>query len=123
MNAEIAQLLLKEKQVQVDWAKNGQEGVEKFKASLGGYYDAVLMDIRMPVLDGYGALAALRKLPRPDGARVPVIAMTADAFEEDIRKAEQAGFKGYVTKPVQPEQLYQVLAQALLQAQTLSQAQ
>ena len=123
LNAEIAQLLLKEKQVQVDWAKNGKEGVEKFKASLGGYYDAVLMDIRMPVLDGYGALAALRKLPRPDGARVPVIAMTADAFEEDIRKAEQAGFKGYVTKPVQPEQLYQVLAQALLQAQTLSQAQ
>ena len=84
LNAEIATLLLKDKKMSVDWARDGQEGVAKFRDSLPGYYDVVLMDIRMPVLDGYGATAAIRKLPREDAAVVPVVAMTANAFAEDM---------------------------------------
>jgi signal transduction histidine kinase/BarA-like signal transduction histidine kinase len=113
LNAEIATLLLKDKKLGVDWAKNGQQGVEKFRDSLPGYYDVVLMDIRMPVLDGYEATAAIRKLKRADAATVPIVAMTANAFTEDMDRAEKIGMNGYVTKPISPQFLYQTLYKAL----------
>jgi len=113
---EIATLLLKDKKMSVDWARDGQEGVAKFRDSLPGYYDVVLMDIRMPVLDGYGATAAIRKLPREDAAVVPVVAMTANAFAEDMARAKAAGLSGYVTKPILPQLLYQAVHKALLAA-------
>ena len=113
LNAEIAKLLLKDKKMQVDWARNGQEGVEKFRASMQGYYDLVLMDIRMPVLDGYEALAKLRQLDREDAKKIPVIAMTADAFEEDMQKAQAVGMAGYITKPINPSQMFATLVNAL----------
>ena len=116
LNAEIATLLLKDKKMSVDWARDGQEGVAKFRDSLPGYYDVVLMDIRMPVLDGYGATAAIRKLPREDAAVVPVVAMTANAFAEDMARAKAAGLSGYVTKPILPQLLYQAVHKALLAA-------
>ena len=109
LNAEIATLLLKDKQMRVELAKNGQEGVDKFAASMQGYYDAVLMDLRMPVMDGYEATLAIRQLKRADAASVPIIAMTADAFEDDISHSEQVGMTGYVTKPIMPRVLYQTL--------------
>jgi CheY-like chemotaxis protein len=113
VNAEIAQLLLKNLQVEVDWALNGQEGVEKFQAAAPGYYAAVLMDIRMPVLDGLQATKAIRKLGRADAKTIPIIAMTADAFAETIQAAKQAGMDAYVTKPVVPATLYQTIYEQL----------
>jgi signal transduction histidine kinase/ABC-type amino acid transport substrate-binding protein/ActR/RegA family two-component response regulator len=113
VNAEIAQLLLKNMQVEVDWALNGQEGVEKFQAAAPGYYAAVLMDIRMPVLDGLQATKAIRKLGRADAKTIPIIAMTVDAFAETIQAAKQAGMDAYVTKPVVPATLYQTIYEQL----------
>jgi CheY-like chemotaxis protein len=105
---------LKDKKLNVDWARNGQEGVEKFRDSLPGYYDVVLMDVRMPVLDGYEATAAIRKLTRADAAAVPIVAMTANAFTEDMAKAQDAGMNGYVTKPISPQHLYKTLYKVLV---------
>ena len=75
--------------------------------------DLVLMDLRMPVMDGQSATRAIRALERRDAPRVPIIAMTADAFEESIREAKQAGMNGYVTKPVESAKLYRTLAQLI----------
>jgi len=97
----------------VDWVKNGKEGVEKFNGSSANYYAAILMDIRMPILDGLAATEAIRKLERQDAATIPIIAMTADAFEETIREAKQAGMNGYVTKPIVPAVFYKTIAEKL----------
>ena len=113
LNAEIAQLLLKNKKVAVDWAKDGKEGVEKFSGSEPNYYDAILMDIRMPILDGLAATEAIRNLERQDAATIPVIAMTADAFEETINEAKNAGMDAYVTKPIVPTVFYKTIAEKL----------
>ncbi len=109
MNMEIAVMLLKDKGVQTDTAENGQEGVKRFAASPEHCYDAVLMDLRMPVMDGITAARAIRALRRGDAKTVPIIAMTADAFEESIREAKDAGMNGYVTKPVEPQKLFETL--------------
>lgn len=109
MNAEIAMLLLKDKKMQVDWVKDGTEGVAKFRDSLPGYYDLVLMDLRMPKMDGYEAAKAIRILDRPDAKLVPIVAMTADAFEEDMKNAATAGMNGYITKPIDTQHLYDTL--------------
>ena len=71
--------------------------------------DVVLMDIRMPVMDGYEATRAIRALPRADAAAVPIIAMTADAFEDDVKKCREAGMNEHIAKPIDPEKLYMVL--------------
>jgi signal transduction histidine kinase/BarA-like signal transduction histidine kinase len=113
MNAEITTLLLKEKKMLVECAVNGKQGAEQFAAAPAHYYDAVLMDIRMPVMDGFQAARAIRMLAREDASLVPIIAMTADAFDESVRQAEEAGMSDYLTKPVDPQKLYQVLAEHL----------
>jgi signal transduction histidine kinase/ActR/RegA family two-component response regulator len=113
LNAEIAMLLLRDKKMQVDWAKDGAEGVAKFKDSLPGYYDLVLMDIRMPQLDGYQAAQAIRRLDRADAGTVPILAMSANAFTEDVEAALKSGMNAYVTKPVNPQQLFQTLTKYL----------
>ncbi len=113
LNAEIAAILLKEKGAAADWAKNGQEGLQRFADSAEGWYDAVLMDIRMPVMDGYAATEKIRGLPRADARTVPVIAMTADAFEEDSRHALDTGMNEYLTKPIDPDRLYRILSDAI----------
>lgn len=118
LNAEIAQLLLKNKGVTVDWAKDGQEGVNTFTSSSPGYYDLVLMDIRMPVLDGLQATQAIRNLDRPDAGTIPILAMTADAFEETIQSAKQAGMNAYITKPIVPDILYQIIVEQLQKNRT-----
>ena len=115
MNTEIASMLLKDKGVLVETAENGAVGLEKFAASPAGYYDVVLMDIRMPVMDGLVAAKRLRALKRPDAGNVPIIAMTADAFEESIREAKGAGMNAYITKPVEPQKLYSVLLECMEQ--------
>jgi CheY-like chemotaxis protein len=109
LNQEIAKALLQKKGMVVETAENGQVNREKFSASAPGYYDVILMDIRMPVLDGYEAAREIRALERPDAKSVPIIAMTAEAFADSIEKAKQAGMNDYLTKPVEPEQLFRVL--------------
>lgn len=113
MNQEIAKALLGEKNIAVDVAGNGEKGVEMFASSAPGTYDAVLMDIRMPVLDGYEASRKIRKLPRPDAAEIPIIAMTADVFADDVQKCRNAGMNGHIAKPVDPDAMFQTLSELL----------
>ncbi|MCH4158100.1 MAG: transporter substrate-binding domain-containing protein [Acidaminococcaceae bacterium] len=113
LNAEIAQLLLKNKKMQVDWAHNGLEGVEKFQQSAPNYYQLILMDMRMPVLGGLEATKTIRGLQRPDAKTIPIVAMTAEAFEETIQEAKDAGMNGYITKPIAPDLFFKTLAKLL----------
>ena len=108
LNREIVRYMLEEAGAKADYAADGQAAVEQFAASAPGTYDAILMDIMMPVLDGIGAAKAIRRLDRPD-AGVPIIAMTANAFAEDRQKTQDAGMNDYLTKPVEPVRLYAVL--------------
>lgn len=110
LNREIAQCMLEEAGICVTLAENGQQAVELIAQSQPGRFDAVLMDIMMPVLDGIGAAKAIRALGRPDTAALPIIAMTANAFEEDRQKTRAAGMNEHLTKPIQPDQLRAVLA-------------
>ena len=96
-----------------DHAENGKLAVEKFAASPQGFYDAVLMDIRMPVMDGLEATAAIRALDHPDAKTVPIIAMTANAFDEDVQRSLKAGMNVHLTKPADPEQLYTTLQELI----------
>jgi signal transduction histidine kinase/ActR/RegA family two-component response regulator len=113
LNQEIARAILEERGVTVDIAEDGQAGAERFGTSAVGYYDAILMDIRMPVMDGYQAARAVRKLDRPDSKTVPIIAMTADAFAEDVRKCLDAGMNGHVAKPIVPDRLFEELRRVI----------
>ena len=113
LNQEIAKTLLEDKGVIVDIAENGEVGVRHFSRSAVFYYDAVLMDIRMPVLDGCEATREIRALGRPDAAVIPIIAMTADAFAEDVRKFLDTGMNGHIAKPIDPDTMYKVLCGAL----------
>jgi len=111
LNAEIATLLLREQGVEVTRAENGQAAVDLFAASPEDFFHSVLMDLRMPVLDGYAAARAIRKLKRSDAQRVPIIALSADAFAENKKMALEAGMTGYLTKPIDPAKLVAVLSE------------
>ena len=100
LNQEIAAELLSQAGAAVDCAANGAEGCEKFALSSPGYYDLILMDVQMPVMNGYEATRRIRALPRKDARRVPIMAMTADAFAADIEKAREAGMDGHLAKPL-----------------------
>lgn len=110
MNREIACALLSARDLQVTTAENGQEGLRLFADSAEGEYAAILMDLRMPVMDGYAATAAIRALDRPDADTVPIIAMTADAFADDVQRALDAGMNAHVAKPIDPDRLFGTLA-------------
>ena len=99
LNWEVARELLSILELELDWAENGEICVEKFRESPAGYYDAIIMDVRMPVMDGYEATAAIRKLERAD-ADIPIIAMTADAFSEDIQRCLACGMNDHLAKPI-----------------------
>ena len=100
LNWEIASELLSERGLELEWAENGQVCLEMFQAQQPGYYDAVLMDLRMPIMTGYQATEAIRSLEREDAKTIPIIAMTADAFAEDIQKCLDAGMNAHVAKPI-----------------------
>lgn len=100
INREIAADILSMWGAAVDTACNGREGVEAFEASDPGYYDLILMDIQMPVMNGYEAVRYIRSMERADAAAIPIFAMTADAFAEDIEEAERAGMNGHLAKPL-----------------------
>nr|WP_325205036.1 response regulator [uncultured Oscillibacter sp.] len=99
LNWEVAREMLSDLEMELDWVENGQMCVAKFEESPAGYYDAILMDVRMPVMDGYEATAAIRRLERED-AEIPIIAMTADAFSEDIQKCLECGMNDHLAKPI-----------------------
>lgn len=109
LNQEIAMEMLSIIGVQVEVADNGAEAVEKFQASPEGYFDVIFMDIQMPVLDGYAATRRIRALPRADAEHVWIVAMTANAFVEDIRLSREAGMNDHCSKPVDPERLQEIL--------------
>lgn len=109
MNAEIAKALLNEMGMTVTVAGNGKLGVEAFAQSEENEFSVVLMDLRMPVMDGYEATKVLKAMNREDVKTLPIIAMTADALDDDVRKCKAAGMVAHVTKPIDPERLRQVL--------------
>ena len=115
LNIEIAQILLREKGMEVTTAEDGAAGRDLFVASAAAEYAAILMDIHMPVMDGYEATAAIRSSGHPRAASVPIIAMTADAYAEDVQKCLSAGMNAHIAKPIAPAVLYQTLADVLSQ--------
>ena len=112
LNREIAVELLQMIGITVDWAENGRAALDKFLSD-GDTYDLILMDVQMPVMDGYQATAAIRSSGHERAGTIPIIAMTADAFHEDIVKAETAGMNGHLAKPIDPELLYETVAEYL----------
>ena len=113
INAMIAVEILQERGAQIEVAENGKIAEEKFAASPAGYYDAVLMDVQMPVMDGRAAARSIRAMPRPDAQRVPIYALSADAFVEDERLSREAGMNGHLSKPVNFDELWKTLQQAV----------
>ncbi|MEG1633493.1 MAG: response regulator [Oscillospiraceae bacterium] len=106
LNIEVAKKLLNAKHFEVEVAENGLQAIEIFAQKDAGYYDAILMDIRMPVMDGITAANAIRRMRKGDAQTIPIIAMTANAFEEDIEKTKAAGMNAHIAKPIDPQLLY-----------------
>lgn len=113
INREIANAILSSLGFAVETAENGKEAVEKVASSEHGYYDAVLMDIQMPVLDGYDATRAIRSLEDEKLAKIPIVAMTANAFSEDVKKAHDAGMNGHIAKPIDVDAMVSTLREVL----------
>ena len=109
LNQEIAQSLLEMEGFLVETAENGQAALDAFGNHEPGYYDAVLMDIRMPVMDGIEATRRIRTMERPDSRTIPIIAMTANAFDQDSRKSLDSGMNGHLSKPIRVEELLRML--------------
>lgn len=110
LNSMIAQKLLERKDMIVDCAYDGREGLEKILSMPEFTYDVILMDIRMPVMNGLEATRRIRALDRKDAKSIPIIAMTANAFQEDRQASREAGMDEHLSKPIQLEQLYKTLA-------------
>ena len=113
INWEIASELLSALGLELEWAENGKICLEKFSQSPLYYYDAILMDVRMPVMNGYEATAAIRALDRKDAASLPIVAMTADAFAEDVKKCMDSGMNAHVAKPIDVKEVCRQLEKFL----------
>ncbi len=109
VNAQIAIMLLEESGASVEWAENGKIAAEMFEKSSEGYYQAILMDLRMPIMNGYEATEAIRSMKRADASTIPIIAMTADAFADDVAKCMAAGMNAHIAKPVDINNLKKML--------------
>ena len=109
VNAEIMMMVLSMREIQVDHAENGRIAVEMFEEHEEGYYDAVLMDMRMPEMDGLEATRRIRAMNRSDAKSIPIIALTANAFDEDVQHSMQAGLNAHLSKPVEPDILFETL--------------
>lgn len=109
INAQIMLKILEMKEIKADLAVNGKEAVEMFTSKPAGYYDAILMDVRMPEMDGLTATATIRSTDREDAKKIPIVALTANAFDEDVQRSLQAGMNAHISKPVQPEVLFTTL--------------
>jgi CheY-like chemotaxis protein len=114
MNSQIASRLLEKKGMIVECVPDGQAGLEKFNNSDEGYYDVVLMDIRMPVMDGLEATKFIRNLERMDSKKVPIIAMSANTHKKDVEAALSAGMSTHIGKPFDVKELYRVISLELI---------
>ena len=118
LNAEIAEAILERAGLKIERVEDGIQCVNRITKMPAGTYDMILMDIQMPKMDGYKATQAIRHLPDKDKARIPIIAMTANAFEEDKREAIAAGMDGHIAKPIQVDKLLAMLAEMIRQQET-----
>ena len=109
VNAEIMEMVLEMRGIKADIAENGRIAVEKFAEASEGHYDAILMDMRMPEMDGLEATRTIRAMDRADAKTIPIIALTANAFDEDVQRSLQAGLDAHLSKPVQPDVLFETL--------------
>jgi signal transduction histidine kinase/CheY-like chemotaxis protein len=117
INAEIMMDVLEMEDMEADHAENGKIAVDMFRDSEPGAYSAILMDIRMPVMDGLEAAASIRAMDRSDAKNIPIIALTANAFDEDVQRSLQAGMNAHLSKPVEPDHLYQTLGELIYEAE------
>ena len=117
INADIMMDVLEMKEAEADHADNGKIAFEMFRDSAPGTYSAILMDVRMPVMDGLEAAAAIRAMERSDAKTIPIIALTANAFDEDVQRSLQVGMNAHLTKPVEPDHLYQTLEELICEAE------
>ena len=117
INAEIVKKVLSIKNAEVVHASNGKQAVEEFEKSAPGTYSAILMDVRMPELNGLEATAKIRSLDRPDAKKIPIIALTANAFDEDVQRSLQVGMNAHLSKPVEPEHLFRTLEELIFEAE------
>jgi len=120
INAEIMKEIIRMREAEIDHAENGRIVLEMFANSAVRYYDAILMDVRMPEMDGLEATEAIRALDREDAKTVPIIAMTANAFDEDVQRSLQVGMNAHLSKPVEPEHLYQTLEELIWEADQIN---
>ena len=109
INAEIMKELMKTREIEVEVAENGRIAVNMFAEHPAGYYDAILMDMRMPEMDGLTATTTIRAMGRDDAKHIPIIALTANAFDEDVQQSLQAGLNAHLSKPVEPDNLFNTL--------------
>ena len=109
INAEIIMMVLSMKEIDADLAVNGRIAVDMFAEHDAWYYDAILMDMRMPEMDGLEATRIIRSMDREDAKEIPIIALTANAFDEDVERSMQAGLNAHLSKPVEPEVLFETL--------------
>ncbi|MBQ8913145.1 MAG: response regulator, partial [Lachnospiraceae bacterium] len=109
INAEIMTMVLTMREMEVDIAENGQIAVDMFREKSEGNYEAILMDMRMPVMDGLEATKTIRAMDRDDAKNIPIVALTANAFDEDVQRSMQAGLNAHLSKPVEPDSLFGTL--------------
>ena len=109
VNAEIMVMVLGMREMVVEHAENGRIALDMYEQHEPGYYDAILMDMRMPEMYGLEATRRIRASERPDAASIPIIALTANAFDEDVQRSMQAGLNAHLTKPVEPDVLFETL--------------
>ena len=109
INAEIMMHVLAMREMESDRAANGKEAVDLYESKPEGYYDAILMDMRMPEMDELTASKMIRSSARADAATIPIIALTANAFDEDVQQSLQAGLNAHLSKPVEPDILFETL--------------
>ncbi len=106
-------MILEQNGITVERAENGQITVDIMEHTEPGYYDMILMDIQIPVMDGYEATRAIRALEDADKASIPIVAMTANAFKEDVRSAEEAGMNGHIAKPIDVNVMLKAMTEVL----------
>ena len=117
INAEIMMDMLEMENIKVDHAENGQVAVDLFENSTEGIYSAILMDVRMPQMDGLEAAKVIRSMDRPDAQRIPIIALTANSFDEDVQLSLQAGMNAHLSKPVEADTLIRTLGELIYEAE------